>query len=677
MTNPFYTRAFSPIVGQIAKSASLKAEFAAVEAGFEAIYDGGIVGGAALVGYTAAGAGAVDRTVEGKLQESLSVKDFGAVGNGTDDDTAAIQLARAAAAGATLWFPAGTYLLTATTVFNCDCVFEHGAVLHVEAGTATFVRPVHAPIRSKVFTWNTGNITMLANHTPSVMWFGALGNASANDSPAVQKCYTAVSSQPAVPYFPSGSFLLNDKITVTNSRTGLQGESSGSTIIRKGILNDDLFLFYSGVPATTIFHIVVRSVSFDTAAAAVHTAGAMLHIAAANRVSLTGIYIGNPYIGIKLSSVANAHLDDIDSANDGGLAFQGYAHFELTELTGATKRQPTNVFLSNVRARGPDLQYPSDYGLLIRAADGVWVDNCYFGQNDIADIRTWPVNADTQLTGVMVSNTWLDPVGSLGSAFSMMGGSTSAYGYTQLTGCRLAGGNNGLSAIRILTTAGYGLQWLQFVGNTISNFTSHGILIDANGTAGFETAMQVKISSNSIHNCGNTSGSGITIASTKHFSITDNSVGYNLASAGMTDPLTATTADYGIAIAATCDHYIVTGNSVLGNTADISDAGGPSKLVSNNLTTAATTVVTIASASTIDVPETGDVFYVSGTTTIDNLSNTAERPGRRVTLIFLASVTVSEGGNLKLATPFGATADDTLSLVYDGTYWVETSRSVN
>lgn len=610
-------------------------------------------------------------------RQYINVLNYSATGDGTTDDTSYVQAARTAAVGKTLRFPSGTYRMTATTVFNCDVSFDPGAVLHVESGSMTFVKPVHAPIRSKIFTWVSGNITMLANHKPSVMWFGALGNAANDDGPAVQKCYDAVSSQAAVPYFPSGSFLVNQKIAVTNSRTGIAGESSGSTIIRKGILNDDLFLFYSGTPSSTLFHVNVRGVSFDTGAAAVHTAGAMLHIAAANRVSVSGVYIGNPYIGIKLASVANAYLDDVDSSNDGGLAFQGYAHIELTELTGAAKRQPTNVFLTNVRTRGPDLDYPSDYGLLVRAADGVWVNNCYFGQNAIADIRTFPANADTQLTGLMINNTWLDPVGPAGSAFSMVGGSTAAYGYTQMTGCRLAGGNSGLSGIRILTTAGFGLQWLQFAGNTISNFTSHGILIDANGTPGVETAMQVKISGNSIHSCGNTSGSGITIASTKYFSITDNSVGFNLADAAMTDPLTATTADYGIAIASTCDYYLVTGNMVMGNTADISDAGGPNKLVSNNLTTATVTITTVASGPTVDVPETGDTFYVSGTTTIDNLSNTAERPGRRVTFIFLASLTVSEGGNLKLAGPFSATADDTLSLVFDGTNWVETARSVN
>jgi hypothetical protein len=65
--------------------------------------------------YIAAGVGAVARTVQAALRERvLSVKDFGAVGNGVADDTAAIVLALAAAAdqGCRLYFPDGTYMVS-------------------------------------------------------------------------------------------------------------------------------------------------------------------------------------------------------------------------------------------------------------------------------------------------------------------------------------------------------------------------------------------------------------------------------------------------------------------------------------------------------------------------------------------------------------------------------------
>jgi hypothetical protein len=59
--------------------------------------------------YNQGGTGAVSRTIQTKLQESVSVKDFGAVGDGTTDDTTAIQAAINSGAGA-VYFPAGTYL---------------------------------------------------------------------------------------------------------------------------------------------------------------------------------------------------------------------------------------------------------------------------------------------------------------------------------------------------------------------------------------------------------------------------------------------------------------------------------------------------------------------------------------------------------------------------------------
>lgn len=71
---------------------------------------------AANISYTPAGAGAVTTTVQAKLRQTVSVQDFGAVGNGTTDDTAAIQAAinalSASGVGGTLLLPAGAYKIT-------------------------------------------------------------------------------------------------------------------------------------------------------------------------------------------------------------------------------------------------------------------------------------------------------------------------------------------------------------------------------------------------------------------------------------------------------------------------------------------------------------------------------------------------------------------------------------
>lgn len=88
--------------------------------------------GSSLVGYLPAGSAAVATTVQAKLRERISVKDFGAKGDGTTDDTAAIQAALTYAGslsipdsifsgygyvvkgGSTVYFPAGQYLTSST-----------------------------------------------------------------------------------------------------------------------------------------------------------------------------------------------------------------------------------------------------------------------------------------------------------------------------------------------------------------------------------------------------------------------------------------------------------------------------------------------------------------------------------------------------------------------------------
>lgn len=71
--------------------------------------------GSSLIGYTQGGAGAVATTVQAKLRQTVSVKDFGAVGDGTTNDTAAFAAATAyinANGGGHLIIPEGTYSIT-------------------------------------------------------------------------------------------------------------------------------------------------------------------------------------------------------------------------------------------------------------------------------------------------------------------------------------------------------------------------------------------------------------------------------------------------------------------------------------------------------------------------------------------------------------------------------------
>jgi hypothetical protein len=91
-----------------------------------------------LVTFIQAGSGAVTRTAQAKMRDVVSVKDFGAVGDGVADDTAAIQAAMAAANGKGLYFPAGSYLTTSTTFSSLSnmLIFGDGFPSVITVGSA-------------------------------------------------------------------------------------------------------------------------------------------------------------------------------------------------------------------------------------------------------------------------------------------------------------------------------------------------------------------------------------------------------------------------------------------------------------------------------------------------------------------------------------------------------------
>lgn len=83
--------------------------------------------GSALVGFLQAGAGAVARTDQAKSRESISVKDFGAVGDGITDDTAAFNLATQSTA---VWSQALSY----------DIVVPSGVGIKYKLNGSVYVR---------------------------------------------------------------------------------------------------------------------------------------------------------------------------------------------------------------------------------------------------------------------------------------------------------------------------------------------------------------------------------------------------------------------------------------------------------------------------------------------------------------------------------------------------------
>jgi hypothetical protein len=101
-------------VGGFATMADLTAAIAALTASLAAS------SGSSMIGFIQAGTSAVATTAQTKMRETISVKDFGAVGDDTHDDTTNIQAAinYANTIGGDVYFPAGIYKITNGLTIN-------------------------------------------------------------------------------------------------------------------------------------------------------------------------------------------------------------------------------------------------------------------------------------------------------------------------------------------------------------------------------------------------------------------------------------------------------------------------------------------------------------------------------------------------------------------------------
>jgi hypothetical protein len=119
--------------------------------------------GSALLGFIQNAVGAVARTVQDKLREFVSVKDFGAKGDGVTDDTVAWQ--KALDSGYNIWVPPGTYI----TSDNLN--ISGGIIIRGEYRKSIIKRVagVAVTVVSRTYTDST-NTTFTRNYSDKVVF---------------------------------------------------------------------------------------------------------------------------------------------------------------------------------------------------------------------------------------------------------------------------------------------------------------------------------------------------------------------------------------------------------------------------------------------------------------------------------------------------------------------------
>ena len=112
-----------------------------------------------------------------RFGQRLTVKDFGATGNGTTDDRAAIAAALTAAAGKDLYFPAGNWQ-----------IFDVSA---------------------------SGTFDTSALASVNVKWWGPVGDGSTDDTAEIQACIdSGGGANTYVMHFPAGTYITSDTLNL-------------------------------------------------------------------------------------------------------------------------------------------------------------------------------------------------------------------------------------------------------------------------------------------------------------------------------------------------------------------------------------------------------------------------------------------------------------------------------
>lgn len=147
----------------------------------EVITDLAASSGASMVGYTQGGTNSVARTVQGRLRDVVSAKDFGAVGDGVTDDTAAFNAAVSyvgGLGGGTVFVPGGTYKVSFVNVLHEYVTIEGQGV------NASYI--VNGSTNQPAIQWGDGVTLIYGGGVKGLRFSSASGVVAASGQSGLQ-----------------------------------------------------------------------------------------------------------------------------------------------------------------------------------------------------------------------------------------------------------------------------------------------------------------------------------------------------------------------------------------------------------------------------------------------------------------------------------------------------------
>lgn len=252
------------------------------------------------------------------FNESLSIKDFGATGDGSTNDNAAITAALS-------FIGASNYRLSINYPIkfsgnlsfpsNVQLDFYNNGKLIGTTGseTVTVNGPLTAPA-IQIFSTCSPSFTYGTTVFPE--WFGALGDGSTDDYAAINKAVTSLASTRGVVLFSAKTYKMSSTVTISSSNLILRGSGNWATRIVTTGASQSAFQFTGVSSASKINHNGVEDMFIYKSVTATGGVGILLsHCAVA---TLKNLQISDFGIGVQLANATNTLVSNVVCSNSSG-----------------------------------------------------------------------------------------------------------------------------------------------------------------------------------------------------------------------------------------------------------------------------------------------------------------------------------------------------------------------
>ena len=272
---------------------------------------------ASLIMYQPAGAGSVVSTVRAKLREIVSVKDFGAVGDGVANDTAAFQLAITAitsGSASTVYVPAGIYKITDTLTLNDKFASFRGDGVGVS--TILFTPPTQRTLF---------DMTLTKSYKKS---FSFSDLTITTDLASCGTCFKITTNLTADATQVNGA---TDTLFLSNIRVVQSGSGYWTKFLHT--------VNTGGVHAVAVaFNNEITAAQYDVNTVAIHLQQTDSRVSCIRTLTMTDLYVLRTYVAIHTDSIATTtssnHIESV-YLTSGEIVGIGYAALKVTGMVGA------------------------------------------------------------------------------------------------------------------------------------------------------------------------------------------------------------------------------------------------------------------------------------------------------------------------------------------------------